>query len=1576
MPTPNERVYSIKINGISESIDLVEALMKKLSELEVRIDTLSAKTINVTANVSMPEGAVSAPSSSPAPSGGGRNTSELDAEERLQKKIESTVHRIEEARRKEYQTLLDAKNELKETERQQKAIAAAQRLSGEGAKQYANTLDGMREKLSDMKRALGGIDLGGVDFEKQVQEINTLNQKIKDIEQSYGVFGRNVGNYANGVADGMKKLTITVNGTERTFTSAREALKSLGNELKTMAVNGEQSTKEYEELDRVFKQLKSTIDDVSRSSAGMDMLLDTMQGFTALGSVGNGLSTLFGINNEAIDKSIQKMVALQNVMQGVETIRQQMTKNEGIGKIFNQIGDSADMAAVKMTGAKYSIDGISGSSKAATYAVKGLSMALKAVGVGVLLWAIPKAMEQIKELGEDISRTLGRLYDTAKGLLGFSTNGEQTLEEKIAATNNLYEQRKKAIQDNASLSDFDKMVKSIEAGNDALKTQNELLNESVSAGKKLEDAVSLGNFWDNLKSGGGVLGYVKDIAGGYENYIKVSRSAKKSTQELEESVKNMSKSASEDATEMAQRWVKEISQCNLATSEGRAKFEELSNALNDNSVLNSVLLNLDKWIDDEKVREQLRSIIGEIQNLKAAMNNGFNSFVLEIETPLDKAKRQLNEFDKEFLRYANELSKKYGAEGIKKALDRRNELATTVKNGGKTVAASVSKAGKSVAGEVGKQENEINSLRIRLMQDGLRKTLAEIDEEERKEIAALKVSGQHRGEAQELIARYYENKRVEAKRKHNARMVELQIEVNSQLLRLARENAEQLAQIEQTSSNNAIEAVTQNIKLPRGVKENPLYDLYFNDEHPNRTQEFTINFDLALTGDERAKQILEDRGLQEKYWKSMLDAKKITEEEYNANMAALHNATEKDAKGVIKQIDEITLKYIAEMEAADRNKEALEQRRKVLEACAEAAKDDATAMEEYKNEIAKIDEELVKLGDAPAKIATKFTAQIDDAMKTIGMSLYGGLRDVQYESMADLYSDAIQELRKSYYDKVLEKEKEASEKMYNMRKETLERIAELEREELQGQQQQSIGNFELGVEMPDKGGLLERYLKGKSTFDEVSFNFGNVGEQFKEMAADVEEGSAEMEELVQNFYNTLVRYWNEFQIKQQNVNKDETSALLGLDVERAKKDAQTISDYYSKLLSDIERALSATQQKNTRLPDTDAFGIINIKSTRKKLQEQRAAYETLGNMAEQMLQEVKDKFQKGEITVDVFSKLSDAITADINKSRDGIKEAEAAEGNLVGDFLKSIMPYAQELVNGFSGIMGELSNLWNAQYENRMKLLEEENERLQELYEEQEEIEAKHRDNLTAIEDELSTARGARREYLVDQYNEEIAAQRRAVIEKKRLQEEMNRNEAKQKQLEKQELKRQNKIQLAQAMASQSLAIMNAFATTPWPVGLAMGALATTLTAAQLVLMIKAQKESEKYAEGGLLKGKSHKQGGIKLLGGEAEAEGGEYIINKKTTALNEPVIHFINSKKQKLELSDFIDFYSSKQKTIKENFKTKYAEGGMLPTAKVKGNRNVIVVKDESKPVVSVVDIINATDSYNNVRVLAGLED
>lgn len=100
---------------------------------------------------------------------------------------------------------------------------------------------------------------------------------------------------------------------------------------------------------------------------------------------------------------------------------------------------------------------------------------------------------------------------------------------------------------------------------------------------------------------------------------------------------------------------------------------------------------------------------------------------------------------------------------------------------------------------------------------------------------------------------------------------------------------------------------------------------------------------------------------------------------------------------------------------------------------------------------------------------------------------------------------------------------------------------------------------------------------------------------------------------------------------------------------------------------------------------------------------------------------------------------------------------------------------------------------------------------------------------------------------------------------------------------------------IAEAMINTYLGITKALSAYPPP----YNAIMAGVTGAMGMLNVKKIIETDvKYEKGGLLKGKSHSEGGIPFTvagRGGFEAEGGEYIVNKRATAMYFPVLEAIN---------------------------------------------------------------------------------
>ena len=335
----------------------------------------------------------------------------------------------------------------------------------------------------------------------------------------------------------------------------------------------------------------------------------------------------------------------------------------------------------------------------------------------------------------------------------------------------------------------------------------------------------------------------------------------------------------------------------------------------------------------------------------------------------------------------------------------------------------------------------------------------------------------------------------------------------------------------------------------------------------------------------------------------------------------------------------------------------------------------------------------------------------------------------------------------------------------------------------------------------------------------------------------------------------------------------------------------------------------------------------------------------------------------------------------IDEAQDTSKNVSTKLKDLTGEWWGSIDQWIQQVGQTMNTILSSLSEIQSNQYDKMIDQQEKYIDEYQKMLDKQKEITQEHASAVDSIEDELSTARGDRRQHLIDQLNAEMAAQRASLAQQKKIEKEKEKAEHKKADLEYAQAVARKKMQESQALINAAMAVSMA-AVNNWPIpAIPMMSLAAAAGAAQYAAVKSQYIPKPSYGSGGVIQGKSHKEGGVPVLGGRAEVEGGEYSTNKVTTAKNVDLLEYINSKKKRINLDDLIEFYgvgSPVKKNI-QTVRTKFADGGVVPTL-----RNDISINDRlltafedysNRPtVVSVVDIIDRTQAVNDVRVMAGL--
>ena len=345
---PNtKKVFQIEINGLTQSVDAVRALNDQLKDLESRIKRLqNAKVeVKVSGNDTTQQKSVVS---------GNRNTNDATKQQtsalnelaRLQQQVSRQQAQAEALLTDEYREQLRQKieitNQNKEVTNEIKAQVAHQQVM---TKEYANTLAGQRQYLADLKQALANTELNTEEWNKLGDEVLRVNTNVKEMEESYGVFTRNVGNYASAakgfkeLADGTKQYENTINGLTAKLNNFEETMRSLD-------VGSEQYKQAQSEIRNLQGQLREL--QAGAESAGNAMEEKLGVRFT---TVINGISYTFDDVNQGIglleDKLYSMAQAGDTTSKEFRAIQKEITRLRSsvmsVDSAINMIGTSKGM---------------------------------------------------------------------------------------------------------------------------------------------------------------------------------------------------------------------------------------------------------------------------------------------------------------------------------------------------------------------------------------------------------------------------------------------------------------------------------------------------------------------------------------------------------------------------------------------------------------------------------------------------------------------------------------------------------------------------------------------------------------------------------------------------------------------------------------------------------------------------------------------------------------------------------------------------------------------------------------------------------------------------------------------------------------------------------------------------------------------------------------------------------------------------------------------------------------------------------------------------------------------------------
>ena len=493
-----------------------------------------------------------------------------------------------------------------------------------------------------------------------------------------------------------------------------------------------------------------------------------------------------------------------------------------------------------------------------------------------------------------------------------------------------------------------------------------------------------------------------------------------------------------------------------------------------------------------------------------------------------------------------------------------------------------------------------------------------------------------------------------------------------------------------------------------------------------------------------------------------------------------------------------------------------------------------------------------------------------------------------------------------------------------------------------------------------------------------------VKDELLKKQADIQRAQAELE-----IEELRKKGFDETEIEQQTaINKLNIDKQLKTDL---KANAE---EYYAQL-----KALQEFMLK----PSTDDNGIVNVEKTKENVNSVVSILEEfrkglLLNQNEVQLTYLKEEEEakgnadkiaaaqkKKEKNWEEYSKKIKEINKEISKTEEAGQELRLKQWESyakrfedfmgrVNDAAKSVKEYTDTIFKSVSsaskaytdGLDEELKHFTDKRAE-QVKIGEEAEKRIATLEEAKKKATAENNQaEAESLQEKINEEK--------DLYDKDIQAKKDVAEKTKEIQRKKAKEQAKQEKIARIERKTKLAKDILEAGSNIAAGVTKALSYGPFlaPV---LAAIVTTMGAIQIGIMTK---NLAKFEKGGLLNGKRHSEGGMRIEGTNIEVEGGEYVVNRRSTAKNLGLISYINAQDKELQAGDLGKFFAQRPAFMPANMQRMMEEGGQIPQIDTPNSIDSEILDAikaiDLQPRVAVTDIIRAQDQYASVENWSGV--
>ena len=278
-----------------------------------------------------------------------------------------------------------------------------------------------------------------------VNEINQINDKVvegaqdsaKKVKTQFDAIGKSFeAAFSSGqVKKALDNQVKAIDGVTKSGKSLTGQLKGLKQELSNLEIAGQDGTAAFNQLLVAAAKLEDQIGDtrakvkiLASDTFKFDAAVGATQGLASAFQLAQGAATLFGSENEDLNKAILKITAATAVATGVE-------------QLAKLVKEESTIKTAVLTGATAAYTFVVGTS---TGALKAFRIALAATGIGLLVIGLIALVENFDAVKDAINGT----NDTSRALASTLEDTKKALGDATAETNkvgNAFEMAKKGV---------------------------------------------------------------------------------------------------------------------------------------------------------------------------------------------------------------------------------------------------------------------------------------------------------------------------------------------------------------------------------------------------------------------------------------------------------------------------------------------------------------------------------------------------------------------------------------------------------------------------------------------------------------------------------------------------------------------------------------------------------------------------------------------------------------------------------------------------------------------------------------------------------------------------------------------------------------------------------------------------------------------------------------------------------------------------------------------------------------------------------------------------------------------------